>query len=89
MTIIQHPANHSTTEASSPTVGSAMAALLPKLPDALRSQFQQAYEDDLVFMFTTGMDAGEKVAWDAMEKAQKKTAVPSRPKLRLLIGGAM
>lgn len=40
-------------------------------------------------MFTTGMDAGEKVAWDAMEKAQKKpAAAPSRPKLRLLMGGA-
>lgn len=75
-----------------PNVGSAMAALLPQLPDALRDQFQQAYEDDLVFMFTTGMDAGEKVARDAFENAGVKTpkqkAAPFRPALRMILGGA-
>lgn len=83
--IFQHPA-----VAPEPNVGSAMAALLPQVPDALRAQMEQAYSDDLVFMFTTGMDAGEKVARDAIAAAQGRepAAVPSRPKLRLVLGGA-
>ncbi len=74
---------------------SAMAALLPQLPEALRSQIQQAYEDDLAFMFSTGMDAGKHIAMKTVEKAHrgekqtKQPAAPSRPKFQVLLGGAL
>lgn len=82
-------------EAPKPNVGSAMAALLAQVPDnTLAEQIRDAWHDDLQFMFTTGMDAGEQIVFDAFEKhgvspAKATIAVPSRPKFRLLPGGAM
>ena len=81
-------------EDPSPNVGSAMSALLTQVPDALRAQLTQAYEDDLQFMFTTGMDAGERIVFDAFEKAgvepaRKTAAAPSRPKFQVLLGGVL
>ncbi|WP_297826495.1 hypothetical protein [Mycobacterium sp.] len=91
MTIIQHPATHSTTEAPS-NVGSAMAELLTQVPAQLAEQIRDAWSADLQFMFTTGMDAGERIVFDAFEKAgiepAKKIAAPSRPTFRVLLGGA-
>lgn len=76
-----------------PEGNSAMAALLPQLPKALRAQIQQAYEDDLMFMFDLGMDAGHHHAMATVTKAQRgeKQAKPtgtSRPSLQLVLGGA-
>lgn len=82
----------SNTEAPKPNVGSAMAALLAQVPTALAEQIRDAWHDDLQFMFTTGMDAGERIVFDAFEKAgvkpARKTATPSRPKFQVLLGGA-
>lgn len=92
MTILQHPANHSTTEAP-PNVGSAMAALLTQVPTQLAEQIRDAWSADLSFMFRTGMDAGERIVFDAFEKAgvkpaKKPVTAQSRPKFQLLLGGA-
>lgn len=92
MTIIQHPATHSTTEAPS-NVGSAMATLLAQVPAQLAEQIRDAWSADLSFMFRTGMDAGERIVFDAFEKAgvkpAKTIATSSRPALRLVLGGAL
>lgn len=49
-------------------VGAAMAGLLEQVPAGLREQIRDAWSEDLTFMFSTGMDAGQHVVWDAVEK---------------------
>ena len=74
-----------------PNVGSAMAALLKQVPAPLRKKIRDAWTDDLQFMFRTGMDAGEQIVFDAFEKHginMPQPVAPSRPKLRVLPGGA-
>ena len=74
-------------------VGSAMAALLKQVPAPLRKKIRDAWTADLQFMFTTGMNAGEHIVFDAFEKhgvsvPTPPPAAPSRPSLRVLPGGA-
>lgn len=82
-------------EAPKPNVGSAMAALLAQVPAPLAAQIRDAWHDDLTFMFTTGMDAGQKIVFDAFENAGVKPPepaekpTPARPELRLVLGGAL
>lgn len=85
----------SNTEAPKPNVGSAMAALLAQVPTALAEQIRDAWHDDLSRIFQVGLAGGRNNAFTAMAEqglipgdTVTTRPAPSRPSLRLVLGGA-
>lgn len=76
--------------APQPALGSAMAELLTHIPTGLADQIRDAWSSDLLYMFTTGMDAGQNNVWTALKAHgyQAPETPAARPQLRVLIGGA-
>lgn len=91
MHIISQPA-----EDPSPNVGSGVAALLDELPDVtFATRLRDAIDAELIGMYTMGLRHGGNnaakafdAAWDEFGLEKPKPAAPSRPKFRVLLGGA-
>lgn len=89
--------NNAFTVATDPAdIGATVAALLDELPDvAFATRLRDAIDAEHIRMYQMGLKHGGSNAWKAIDEAwaefgleKPQPAAPSRPELRVLVGGA-